>query len=143
MVEITERPIDRNRVLSGVTSPEAGALVTFEGWVRNSARGKTVTHLFYEAHPTMAISELERVRRLALQTWELTGVAIAHRTGRLEIGEISVMIAVSAPHRAAAFEACRYIIDTLKVTVPIWKKEFCTDGETWIEGPEASFGPPS
>ncbi|MEE8584599.1 MAG: molybdenum cofactor biosynthesis protein MoaE [Acidobacteriota bacterium] len=134
MVEITQHPIDPQAMVAKVAAEKAGALVTFDGVVRNQARGKRVTHLFYEGYSPMALKELERIRQEALKRWPGTRVAIAHRLGRLEIGESSVFIAVSSAHRAAAFEACRHVIDTLKTSVPIWKKEHYEDGETWIEG---------
>ena len=134
MVEITQQPIDPQAVVAEVASEKAGAVATFDGVVRNQARGKRVTHLFYEGYSPMALKELERIRQETLQRWPGTRVAIVHRLGRLEIGESSVFIAVSSAHRAAAFEACRHVIDTLKTSVPIWKKEHYEDGETWIEG---------
>jgi molybdopterin synthase catalytic subunit len=133
MVELTEAPIDRNQVLNSVRSPLAGAVVTFDGVVRNHARGKEVTHLFYEAYDSMALLQLEAIRAEATQRWNLHGASIVHRVGRLEIGESSVLIAASAAHRKDAFEACRYIIDAIKTRVPIWKKEHYLDGEIWIE----------
>ncbi|MBI4447219.1 MAG: molybdenum cofactor biosynthesis protein MoaE [Acidobacteria bacterium] len=134
MIQIVDKPIETDPILRAVDSGEAGAIVTFSGTVRNNARGKQVTYLFYEAYPELAGTELEKVRKEALRRWPLVNVAIVHRIGRMEIGDCSVFIAVSSPHREAAFEACRFVIDTLKVTVPIWKKEFYEDGEVWIEG---------
>lgn len=133
MIRIVETPIDRAQVVRAVASPESGAIVTFDGAVRNHARGRRVIHLYYETYPEMALRELERIRAQALGRWPLHGLAIVHRVGRLEIGETSVFIAVSAPHRREAFEACRFAIDTLKTTVPIWKKEHYEDGEVWVE----------
>ncbi len=134
MVEITQQPIDPQAVVAKVASEEAGAVVTFDGVVRNHARGKRVTHLFYEGYSPMALKEMQRIREGTLKRWQGTKVAIVHRLGRLEIGESSVFIAVSSAHRSAAFEACRNVIDQLKSSVPIWKKEHYEDGETWIEG---------
>ena len=134
MIQLVTTPIDRDQVVRSVASPRAGAVVTFEGVVRDHARGKTVTHLFYEAYPEMAETEMARIREQALERWPLQGLAIVHRTGRLAIGESSVFIAVASAHRADAFEACRFVIDTLKTSVPIWKKEHYQDGEVWIEG---------
>jgi molybdopterin synthase catalytic subunit len=108
--------------------------VTFDGVVREHARGKAVTHLFYEAYPRMALKEMEKIRLEAMSRWPIHEMAIVHRVGRLEIGESSVFVAVSSAHRGDAFEACRHAIDTLKKTVPIWKKEHYRDGEVWIEG---------
>lgn len=133
MVQLVETPIDRQRVTEAVQSPAAGAVVTFDGVVRNQARGKQVTHLFYEAYSSMALKELEKLRRQTLSRFPVHEVAVVHRLGRLEIGESSVFIAVSSSHRADAFEACRYLIDNLKRKVPIWKKEHYQDGEVWIE----------
>lgn len=134
MIRIVEEKILPDEVVRSVSSEKAGAVVTFDGTVRDSARGKAVTHLFYEAYPEMAVKELEKIRNRAADRWPLEGVSIVHRVGRLEIGESSVFIAVSSPHRADAFEACRFIIDELKSHVPIWKKEHYQDGEVWIEG---------
>ncbi len=134
MIRIVEGPIDRNAVIEGASSSKAGAMVTFDGVVRNHARGKKVTHLYYEAYPEMAEKEMKKIRQETLERWSLEGMAMAHRTGRLEIGDSSVFIAISAAHRAEAFEACRFAIDSLKTTVPIWKKEHYEDGEIWIEG---------
>ena len=134
MIRIVRSPIDRGEILDAVPDPASGALVMFDGVVRNHARGKQVTHLFYEAYPEMAAREMSRIREEALQRWPLTQAAIVHRIGRMEVGESSVVIAVTSAHRANAFEACRFMIDTLKTTVPIWKKEHYADGECWIEG---------
>ena len=134
MIDIVESPIDRRKVVDSVTTPGSGAIVTFDGTVRDNARGKPVTHLYYEAYPEMALKELHKIRDQAMQRWPLNEVSIIHRVGRMEIAESSVFIAVSSPHRTDAFEACRFAIDTLKTTVPIWKKEHYEDGEVWIEG---------
>jgi len=134
MIRIVESKIDREEIVQSVATPESGAIATFDGTVRNQAREKPVTHLHYEAFPEMALKELEKIRAEAMQRWPLNGMAIVHRVGRMEIGESSVVIAVSSAHRKDAFEACRFAIDTLKTTVPIWKKEHYEDGEVWIEG---------
>ncbi len=134
MIRIVESKIDREAIVQSVSTPESGAIATFDGMVRNHAREKPVTHLHYEAFPEMALKEMEKIRAEALQRWPLNGMAIVHRVGRMEIGESSVFIAVSSAHRKDAFEACRFAIDTLKTTVPIWKKEHYEDGEVWIEG---------
>ena len=134
MIQIVQGPIDRIEVIRSVSSAQSGAIVTFDGTVRDHARGKPVDHLYYEAFPEMAIKEIEKIRVEALRRWPLAGMAIVHRVGRMEIGESSVFIAVAAAHRREAFEACRFAIDTLKTTVPIWKKEYYQDGEVWIEG---------
>lgn len=134
MIRIVESKIDQEEVIQSVSTPESGAIATFDGRVRNHAREKPVTHLHYEAFPEMALKELEKIRTEAMQRWPLNGMAVVHRVGRMEIGESSVFIAVSSAHRNDAFEACRFAIDTLKTTVPIWKKEHYEDGEVWIEG---------
>jgi len=134
MIRIVESKIDREEIVQSVSTPESGAIATFDGTVRNHSREKPVTYLHYEAFPEMALKELEKIRAEAMQRWPLNGMAIVHRVGRMEIGESSVFIAVSSAHRKDAFEACRFAIDTLKTTVPIWKKEHYQDGEVWIEG---------
>jgi molybdopterin synthase catalytic subunit len=106
--------------------------------VRNKNGGRPVRHLEYEAYEEMALPLMQEIAREARGRWPVTEVRIVHRLGRLEIGETSVAVAVTAPHRGAAFEACRYAIDTLKATVPIWKKEFYADGAVWLEGPGAA-----
>lgn len=112
----------------------AGAVVPFIGVVRNNARGKRVNHLEYQAYPAMAKRELEAVARETAAGWKVS-CAIVHRVGKLQIGEASIVIAVASPHRAAAFEACRFAIDRVKETVPIWKKEIAEDGSWWVEDP--------
>ena len=121
-------------MIEEASSPKAGAIVTFDGVVRNHARGKKVTHLYYEAYPKMAEKEMTKIREETIKRWSLEGMAMVHRIGRLEIGDSSVFIAISSSHRAEAFEACRFAIDSLKTSVPIWKKEHYEDGEIWIEG---------
>ncbi|SRR5581483_4832051 len=116
-----------------VERPEAGAVVTFSGNVRNHNRGRRVHYLVYEAYAPMAEAKMREIAEEAVRRWDCR-IAMTHRTGRLEIGEPSVLVAVSCAHRAAAFEACRFAIDTLKETVPIWKKEVWESGEVWIEG---------
>lgn len=115
-----------------VISDEAGGIDVFIGTVRNKTKGKNVKYLFYETYEKMALLEMEKIAKYATKKWKLKKVVIHHRKGKLEIGETAVVIAVSAPHRKEAFEACRYIIDTLKATVPIWKKEVFEDGEKWV-----------
>ena len=133
MIRIVEERIQTREVIAAVQCPEAGAIVTFDGTVRNHARDKSVTHLFYEAYGPMAIQEMEAIRDRALARWPIRKLAVVHRVGRLEIGDSSVFVAVSADHRGDAFDACRFVIDSLKTTVPIWKKEFYADGEVWVE----------
>ena len=133
MIALTTQPIERQQVISAVECPEAGAIVTFDGTVRNHARGKTVTHLFYEAYDAMAMKEMQSIAGAALQKWSIRRLAMVHRVGRMEIGDSSIFIAVSSDHREQAFGACRFTIDSLKSRVPIWKKEYYLDGDIWIE----------
>ena len=135
LIEIVERPIQLDRLLSVVAHPGAGAIVVFLGVVRDNARGRRVDHLHYEAYEALARREMERIAAAIAERWPGTRVAMIHRTGRLEVGEASVAIGVSAPHRAEAFEACRHGIERLKDDVPIWKKEQLTSGEAhWVMG---------
>lgn len=139
-IELTEGPISTDRVLAAVADPRAGAVVLFLGVVRDNARGRRVDHLVYEAYEALARRELEKIAGTLTARWPIARVAISHRTGRLAVGETSVAVAVAAPHRAEAFEAGRFAIDTLKQTVPIWKKEVWEGGAAWIgaEQPAAS-----
>ncbi len=130
---ISERPLDADAVATRVVGPDAGGVVSFVGAVRDNARGRTIRHLEYEAYPAMALAEMERICEAVAQRWPGTRVAIAHRVGHLEVGDLAVVVVAAAPHRAEAFEACRFAIDTLKETVPIWKKEVATDGEYWVD----------
>jgi len=132
--ELTTHPIDVGAVARRVVLPECGATVTLDGYARELTRGRRTLHLVYEAYPPMAISEMERLGQQAHEKFDIAHIGIVHRTGRVNIGETSVAIAVSAPHRRAAFEACEWAIRELKRTVPIWKKEFFEDGEVWVEG---------
>lgn len=134
LIQLTHEPLDRNALIAAVSHPSVGGIAIFEGVVRDNARGKEVRHLEYDLYPEMAEQQIRIIIQEAAQRWGVEHVAVAHRFGRLEIGEASVIIVVATPHRAEAFEACRYIIDTLKTTVPIWKKEVATNGETWVEG---------
>ena len=130
---LSELPLEEDEVTARVTGRDAGGVVTFVGAVRDHARGREIAHLEYEAYPEMAVLEMEKIAVQAAERWPGTRVAIAHRTGHLEIGEAAVVIAAAAPHRAEAFEACRFAIDTLKQTVPIWKKEVAVDGQYWVD----------
>jgi molybdopterin synthase catalytic subunit len=132
--ELTSEPIDVAEVARRVVLPECGATVSLDGYAREWTRGRRTLYLVYEAYAPMAVSEMERLGREAHERFEIAHVGIVHRTGRLEIGETSVVISVSAPHRNAAFEACEWAIRELKRTVPIWKKEIFEDGEVWVEG---------
>ena len=138
MIQITKEPIRVIDVLDSVSDDRAGGIDLFLGSTRNNSRGKTVVALEYSAYEPMALREMKRIEEEARRQWDLIHIAMVHRLGRLEIGEVSVAIAVSAPHRREAFEACRYLIDTLKKTIPIWKKELFEDGEAWVEGQEVS-----
>jgi molybdopterin synthase catalytic subunit len=131
-IQILSTPLNIQSAIDGVMSPESGGIDVFIGTVRNATKGKRVVRLEFEAYEDMAIAEMKKIAQQAFEKWPVQGVVILHRTGLLDVGEIPVIIAVSAAHRAAAFEACRYIIDTLKQTVPIWKKEFFEDGEVWV-----------
>lgn len=132
--ELTTEPIDVGTVARRVVLPECGATVTLDGYAREWTRGKRTLRLVYEAYSPMALREMHRLGREAHDRFEIAHIGIVHRTGSLEIGETSVVIAVSAPHRRAAFEACEWAIRELKRRVPIWKKEIFEDGEVWVEG---------
>ena len=134
MVRIQAEAIVPDEVLAAVRGDRDGAEVLFVGAVRNHNAGRRVQYLEYHAYPAMAEQEMAKLRDQAFERFEISEVAIVHRTGRMEIGDAAVAIAVAAPHRAPAFDACRWIIDTLKQTVPIWKKEFFEGGEVWVEG---------
>ena len=134
IIQLTREPLDRNALVEAVTHASVGGIVIFEGVVRGNARGKQVRYLEYDAYIEMAKEQIRAIVAEAERRWGVEREAVAHRFGRLEIGETSVIIVVATPHRAEAFEACHYIIDTLKTTVPIWKKEVATDGEEWVEG---------
>lgn len=134
LIQITREPLDRNALITAVTHPGVGGIVVFEGVVRDNARGKQVRYLEYDVYPEMAIQQIRTIITEAEKRWGVDRVAVAHRVGRLEIGDASVIVVVATPHRSEAFDACRYIIDTLKTTVPIWKKEVAASGEEWVEG---------
>ena len=134
VVQLTHEVLNRDALVAEVSHPSVGGIVVFEGVVRDHARGKQVRYLEYEAYEEMAEQQIRAIIEEARQRWGVERVAVAHRFGRLEIGEASVIIVVASPHRGEAFDACRYIIDTLKATVPIWKKEVATNGEEWVEG---------
>jgi molybdopterin synthase catalytic subunit len=131
---LTTDPIDVGATARRVVLPECGATVTLDGYAREWTKGRRTLYLVYEAYEPMALSELKRLGDQVHKKFEIAHIGIVHRTGRLEIGETSVVIAVSAPHRRAAFEACEWAIRELKRTVPIWKKEVFEDGEIWVEG---------
>lgn len=132
--ELTTEPLDVGAIARRVVLPECGATVTLDGYAREWTKGRRTLHLVYQAYAPMALSEMQRLGRRAHERFAIAHIGIVHRTGRLEIGETSVVIAVSAPHRSAAFEACEWAIRELKRSVPIWKKEVFEDGEVWVEG---------
>lgn len=131
---ITREPIDTTEVANALKHPEDGAAAIFEGIVRNNTRGRQTLYLEYEAYEAMALKKMEELAVQALADFKIRDVALVHRLGRLEIGETSVLIVVASAHRGPAFEACRWLIDTLKKTVPIWKKEYFVDGAVWADG---------
>lgn len=135
--ELTTDPIDVGSVARRVILPECGATVTLDGYAREWTKGRRTLYLVYEAYAPMALSELKKLGRQVHEKFDIAHIGIVHRTGRLEIGETSVVISVSAPHRRAAFEACEWAIRELKRTVPIWKKEVFADGEVWVEGEQS------
>lgn len=132
--ELTSDSIDVGAVARRVVLPKCGATVTLDGYAREWTKGRRTLYLVYEAYEPMALSEMKRLGTQAHEKFDIAHIGIVHRTGRLEIGETSVVVSVSAPHRRAAFEACEWAIRELKRTVPIWKKEVFEDGEVWVEG---------
>ncbi|KAA3615404.1 MAG: molybdenum cofactor biosynthesis protein MoaE [Calditrichaeota bacterium] len=134
MVEITDKKIDVDALLKNTENPATGGVAIFIGRVRNHAHGKIVEKMEYFGYEKMAIFELEKIEAEARQKWPVREMAIVHRLGMQHIGDASVVIAVSCDHRADAFDACRFVIDTLKKTVPIWKKEYGPNGEEWVDG---------
>jgi molybdopterin synthase catalytic subunit len=134
LVLLGRDPITPETLIRSVRHAHDGAVVTFDGCVRNHSHGRATLYLEYEAYESMALEKMREIAASLHVQFAIDSVAIAHRLGRLEIGDTSVFIAVSAPHRKAAFEACRHAIDTLKKTVPIWKKEFFEDGAVWADG---------
>lgn len=131
--ELSETPLIAEELKDGLRDPAAGGFVSFEGWVRNENEGRTVNRLEYEAYAAMAEKEGERIVARAISRFGLSAAQCVHRVGSLEIGDMAVWVGTSSPHRGEAFEACRYIIDQIKVSVPIWKKEHYTDGDSgWV-----------
>ena len=131
-IQILAVPLDVAACVNWVMAPESGGIDVFIGTVRNATKGKEVVRLEFEAYLKMAMKEMEKIAHQTIEKWRVNKILIHHRTGSLAVGEIPVIIAVAAAHRAAAFDACRYAIDTLKETVPIWKKEIFHDGEVWV-----------
>jgi molybdopterin synthase catalytic subunit len=132
--EIVRERIRTEEICQALRKGEDGAVLAFEGTVRNNTRGRRTLYLDYESYEAMALKELESLAELALREYKVRDIRIVHRVGRIEIGETSVLIVVVSAHRAAAFEACRFAIDTLKKKVPIWKKEYFEDGAVWADG---------
>jgi molybdopterin synthase catalytic subunit len=132
--QLVREPIDMVALARHVRAPEDGATVTFDGFVRDQSHNRPTLYLDYEAYESMALAKIREIGAQLHEKFAIHRVAMVHRLGRLEIGETSVFIAVSAPHRGAAFDACRFAIDTLKRTVPIWKKEYFEDGAVWADG---------
>jgi molybdopterin synthase catalytic subunit len=133
-VLMVREAIDTAQILAGIKQGDDGAAVVFEGVVRNQTRGRRTRYLDYEAYEEMALRQMKALAAQALAQFQIRDVALVHRLGRLQIGEASVLIIVASAHRAPAFEACRWLIDTLKRTVPIWKKEYFEDGAVWADG---------
>ena len=137
---LTHEPIDTAAILAGIKAGADGAVVAFDGIVRNNTRGRQTLFLDYQGYDAMALAEMRSLARQALERYPVREAVLVHRLGRLAIGESSVLIVVASAHRAAAFDACRWLIDTLKKTVPVWKKEHFVDGAVWVDGepfPEA------
>ncbi len=134
LILLVHNPIETDALIRHVRTGADGAIVTFDGCVRNQSHGRRTLYLDYEAYESMALAKISEIAAEVHATFPIDRVAVAHRLGRLEIGDTSVFIAISAPHRAAAFDACRYAIDTLKRSVPIWKKEYFEDGAVWADG---------
>jgi molybdopterin synthase catalytic subunit len=131
-IKISVDPLQIQSCIDWVMSPQCGGINVFIGTVRNVTKGKKVLRLEFEAYQSMAMSEMNKIAKDVLEKWPVQKILIHHRTGILQTGEVPVIIAVAAAHRDAAFDACRYTIDTLKQTVPIWKKEVFEDGEIWV-----------
>ena len=136
MIALSREPIDLAALQA--STPADGALCLFVGIVRGENGGRAVLRLEYEAYEEMATAGMEQIAADARARWPVTDIGIQHRLGPIEVGQASVVVAVTSPHRGEAFEACRYVIDTLKKTVPIWKKEFYADGAVWLEGPASA-----
>ena len=134
LFQLIREPLDHAALVAHVREARDGAVVTFDGCVRNHSQGRRTLYLDYEAYESMALGKIREIASQIHEKFPVHLLAIAHRLGRLEIGETSVFIAVSSAHRAAAFDACRFAIDTLKRTVPIWKKEYFEDGAVWADG---------
>ena len=145
LIEIVDGPIEAESIVAGMKAGSDGAVCVFDGIVRDNTRGRQTLHLDYEAYREMALEQMRRLAGEAVEKFGVRDVAVVHRLGRLMVGETSVLIVVTSAHRGAAFDACRWMIDTLKKTVPIWKKEMFADGAVWADGepfPEEIALPP-
>lgn len=131
-IQILNTTLDKEACINWCITPDCGGINVFIGTVRNQTRDREVVKLQFEAYEKMAISEMNKIAANALDNWPIKRLLIHHRVGELTVGEVPIIIVVAAAHRDAAFEACRYVIDNLKQTVPIWKKEFFVDGEVWV-----------
>lgn len=134
LIEITRSRLQIEPLVERLQLPEDGAVVVFDGIVRNHSQGRKTLYLEYEGYEPMALKKMKELAENTRRSWPVNRIGIVHRLGRLEIGEASVVIVVTSAHRKAAFLACHHVIDTLKKTVPIWKKEYFADGEVWVEG---------
>lgn len=132
--QVTQEPLDPQRLVDLVRRDESGAVALFYGVVRNHSQGRRVLYLEYDAYPSMAVKKMRLVEEEVRSRWSITDMTISHRIGRLEIGETSLLVAVSAPHRREAFEACHHAVDRIKEIVPVWKKEVWEGGQAWVEG---------
>lgn len=137
LIRVTDEVLKPEEAIAAVESPEAGAINVFLGVVRNNNLGRQVQYLEYDAYPSMAEKVMREIASEAKERFEMEDVAVLHRTGRLEIGETSLLIAVSCGHRAKSFEGGHWLVNEIKKRVPVWKKEVWSDGESWIEGPES------
>jgi molybdopterin synthase catalytic subunit len=133
MIKISDQPIDIQACIDAAQSERAGAIDVFIGTVRNHNKSKDVVRLEFETYDVMAVKKMEELAQQARERWDIEKIVMIHRKGVLQIGDVAVVIAVSTPHRVASFEACQWLIDTLKTVVPIWKKEIYGDGEEWLE----------
>lgn len=133
-IELTHKPIDAKMIADALKSGEDGAVTVFDGIVRNNTKGRRTLYLDYTAYDAMALQQMRSLAEEALQRFQVRDIAMVHRLGRLEVGETSILIAVASAHRGVTFEACRWLIDTLKKQVPIWKKEVFVDGAVWAPG---------
>ena len=143
LFEVTAEPLKPHRLVEHVRTDASGAVALFYGVVRDNNMGRRVLYLEYDAYPDMATKQMRAIAEDALAAYPITDIAIQHRTGRLEIGETSLLVAVSSPHRREAFEACHALVDRFKEVVPIWKKEVWEGGEEWIEGDPVRTGDPN